>query len=127
MPTGPEVNNDLYRNQRMSVQGLASEVGTATASSGAATLSDLAGLVTSEALTTAQDALYTLTVTNTKVAAGDLVFVTVGNGTNSQGTPVLTKVTPGSGSFVAIIANKHASAQAFNGTLKIGFFVVKAL
>lgn len=127
MPTGPEVSNDLYRNQRMSVQGIATEVGTATASSGAATLDDLAGLVTSETLTTTQDALYTLTVTNSKVAAGDLVFVTVGNGTNTQGTPVLTKVTPASGSFVAIIANKHASAQAFNGTLKIGFFVVKAL
>lgn len=127
MPTGPEVSNDLYRNQRMSVQGLATEVGTASASSGAATLNDLAGLITTEALTTAQDAIYTLTITNSKVAAGDLVFAHVYDGTNTQGTPTITRITPGSSSIVIKINNMHASAQALNGTLKVGFFVVKAL
>jgi hypothetical protein len=127
MPTGPEVNNDLYRNQRMSVQGLASEVGTVTASSGAATLNDLIGLVTTESLTTAQNAIYTLTLTNSKIAATDLVFVTVADGTNTQGTPMLGEVTPAAGSVVIKVINKHASAEALNGTLKIGYFVVKAL
>ena len=127
MPTGPEVNNDHYRNQRLSMQGIATEVGTATASAGAATLNDLAGLVTTEALTTAQNAIYTLTLTNSKVAAGDLVFVTVADGTNTQGTPMLGEVTPGASSVTIKVINKHASAEALNGTLKIGFFVVKAL
>ena len=127
MPTGPEVSNDLYRNMRMSVQGLATEVGTGTASAGAVTLNDLCGLITTEALTTAQNAIYTLTITNDKVAAGDLVFAHVYDGTNTQGTPTITRVTPGSSSIVIKVNNLHASAEALNGTLKIGFMVVKAL
>ena len=127
MPTGPEVNNGLFRNMRMAVQGLATEIGTATASAGAATLSDLCGLITTEALTTAQNGIYTLTITNTKVAAGDLVFAHVYDGTNTQGTPTITRITPGSSSIVIKVNNLHASAEALNGTLKIGFMVVKAL
>lgn len=126
MPTGPEVNNDFYRNQRMSMQGIASEVGTATASSGAATLNDLAGLVTSEALSTAAAGEYTLTLTNSKIAAGDLVFATAGLGTATTGTPGIGGCTPGAGTCAITVTNLHASA-AFNGTIKIGFFVVKAL
>ena len=127
MAYGPELNDGKYRNFRLAVQGIATEIGTGTASSAAVTINDLAGLITTEDLTTAQNALATVTVTNSKVAVGDLVFVTVANGTNTQGTPVLTKVTPGPGSFVLLVANLHATAEAFNGTLKIGFFVVKAL
>ena len=127
MPTGPELNDGRFRNFRMAVQGLATEIGTATASAGAATLSDLCGLITTEALTTAQNGIYTLTITNTKVAAGDLVFAHVYNGTNTQGTPVISRITPGSSSIVIKVNNLHASAEALNGTLKIGFMVVKAL
>lgn len=127
MPTGPELNDGRFRNFRMAVQGLATEIGTATASSGAATLSDLCGLITTEALTTAQNAIYTLTITNPKVAAGDLVFAHVYDGTNTQGTPTITRITPGSSSIVIKVNNLHASAEALNGTLKIGFMVVKAL
>lgn len=127
MPTGPEVNNDLYRNQRMSMQGIATEVGTATASSAAATLNDLAGLITSEALTTDQNVIYTLTLTNSKIAAGDLVFASVQDGTNTQGTPMIGAIKPAAGSCTIEVINKHATAEAFNGTIKIAFFVVKAL
>lgn len=95
--------------------------GTATASAGAATLNNRFGVITSEALTTAQDASYTLTVTNSQIAATDMVFVSVANGTNSQGTTVVTKVTPAAGSLVIIVTNKHASAVALNGTLKIAY------
>lgn len=127
MPTGPEVNNDLYRNQRMSMQGIATEVGTATASSAAATLNDLAGLITSEALTTAQNAIYALALTNSKIAAGDLVFASVQDGTNTQGTPMIGQIKPAAGSCTIEVINKHASAEALNGTIKIAFWVVKAL
>jgi hypothetical protein len=127
MPTGPELNDDRYRNFRMSLQGMASEIGTATATAGAATLSDLFGLVTSESLTTAQNAIYTLTITNTKVAVGDLVFASVGNGTNTQGTPTITTINVAANSIEIKISNLHATAQALNGTLRIRFMVVKAL
>jgi hypothetical protein len=96
--------------------------GTATATTGAATLSKQSGVITSEALTTAAGAAYTLTLTNTLVAATSKVFVSFDNGTNSQGTLALGTVTPGSGQVVIVIRNAHAS-QALNGTIKISFFV----
>lgn len=98
---------------------------TAAATAGAATLNAASGKVTSEALTTAQNGIYTLTVTNSAVAAANKVFASVANGTNSQGTPMVGKVTPGAGSVVIEVINKHATSVAFNGTVVVSFLVVK--
>ena len=98
----------------------------ATATTGAATCNALAGVVTSEALTTAQNAIYTLTITNSLVAAADFVEATVEDGTNTQGTPMLGTVKAGAGSIVIKVINKHATAEALNGTLKVKFRVIKA-
>ena len=100
--------------------------GTATATAGAATLNNRFGVVTSEALTTAQNAKYTLTITNSAVKATDLAFASVANGTNSQGTPMGEKVTCGAGSLVVVVKNAHDAAQAFNGTIKVAFAVLGA-
>lgn len=100
--------------------------GTATATAGAATLANRFGVITSEALTTAQNAIYTLTITNTAVKATDLAFASVANGTNTQGTPMIEKVTPAAGSLVIRVVNKHATAEALNGTIKISFAVFGA-
>lgn len=96
-----------------------------TASSGAVTLNKTMGVVTSESLTTAAAAEYTLTITNNQVVAGDVAFASVSNGTNSAGAPDVRSVACSAGQIVIIVRNVHASA-ALNGTLKIGFFVVKA-
>jgi hypothetical protein len=96
--------------------------GTAAATAGAATLSKQSGVITSEAVTTAAQAAYTLTLTNTVVAATSRVTASVDNGTNTQGIPVVGIVTPGSGSVVIKVYNLHAT-QALNGTLKIAFNV----
>lgn len=104
--------------------GLFQKVKTAVASSGAATLDAFAGKVTSEALTTAQNAIYTLTLTNDKIKADSIVLVTVGNGTNTQGTPMVGIVTPANGSVVIRVINKHATAEAFNGTVVVSFQVI---
>ncbi len=101
-------------------------IGTATATAGAATLNAYQGKVTSESLTTAQNADYTLTITNNKIAAGDIVLVSVANGTNSAGSPVVRMVTPAAGSVVVIVRNIHASAVAFNGTIVVSFQVFSA-
>lgn len=98
---------------------------TATATTGAATLDKTSGKITSEALTTAQNAFYTLTLTNSEIAAADMVFASVANGTNTQGTPMVEKITPAAGSVVIRICNKHASAEALNGTIVVSFFVLK--
>lgn len=105
---------------------LAVDIGTKTASAttGAATLNKLAGVITTEALTTAAGATYTLTLTNSKIAAADQVFVSVAYGTSTTGMPVVTRVTPDAGSVVVVVQNIHASA-ALNGTLRLSFLAVK--
>lgn len=101
-------------------------VGAAVAASGAATLNRAAGKVTSESLTTAQNLFYTLTITNDKVKADSVVFASVANGTNTQGTPMVVRVTPANGSLVVVVQNKHASSEALNGTLVVSFLAVGA-
>lgn len=98
---------------------------TATAVAGAATLNKASGKITTEALTTAAGASYTLTLTNSAIAAADTVFASVANGTNSAGLPVIGLVTAGAGSAAIIVNNMHASA-ALNGTLVISFASMKA-
>lgn len=119
---------DKVFNRGVRVLGkFARKGGTATAASGAATLNRHAGVITSEALTTAQNAIYTLTITNSEVEATDIVTATVQNGTNTQGTPMIGKVTPAAGSLVVEVINKHATSQAFNGTVKVAFQVTKSV
>jgi hypothetical protein len=91
---------------------------TGTASSGAVTTNGERTIVTSEALTTAAAAIYTLTETNSAIAATSLVTCSVGNGTNTQGVPVVSTVVPAAGSVVVKVQNNHAS-QALNGTITI--------
>ena len=93
---------------------------TASATAGAATLNKSAGVITSEALTTAAGATYTLTLTDSAIAAADQVLASVQLGTATTGTPVVTTVTPAAGSVVIVVQNIHASA-AVNGTIKISF------
>ena len=98
--------------------------GTATAAAGAVTLANRSGKITTESLTTAQGATYTLTITNTAAKATDLVLVSVANGTNSQATPVPIRATPADGSIVILVKNMHDSAVALNGTLVVSFLCV---
>lgn len=97
---------------------------TASATAGAATLSRYAGVITTESITTAAGSNYTLTLTNTVIAAADQVYASVAFGTNTQGTPYVSTITPAAGSVVIVIKNDHATL-AFNGTLKVSFLVVK--
>jgi hypothetical protein len=98
--------------------------GTATATAGAATLNAESGVITTEALTTAAASEYTLTLTNSKIAATDMVFASVQNGTNTTAQATITTITPASGSVVIKVKNTTA-ATALNGTLKISFVVFK--
>lgn len=103
---------------------LGSGTKTASATSGAATLNQPSGVVTSEAVTTAAAATYTLTLTNSKIAATDIVQVTLANGTNSAGAPVLVTSTVTDSTLVCVVKNVHVSA-ALNGTLVFMFNIIK--
>lgn len=98
--------------------------GTATATAGAATLNNSVGKITTAALTTAAGATYTLTLTNSKIAAADIVLASVAFGTATAGMPVVCRVKPAAGSCTIVIQNIHASA-ALDGTLVISFVTVK--
>lgn len=95
----------------------------ATAASNAASATGELVEVTSEALTTAAGATYTLTLTNPRVASSSTVFATVKYGTATAGTPVVTRITPANGSVVVIVQNIHASS-ALDGTIIIDFLVL---
>ena len=107
----------------ISLAGLEQPVVTATAASGAATANGVAFKVTSEALTTAAGAEYTLTLTNDRIDANSIVLVSVGDGTNTQATLATGEATPASGSAVITVTNTHAS-EALNGTIVINGVVV---
>lgn len=95
---------------------------TATAVAGAATLNQWAGVITTESASTAAGANYTLTITDSRIAANSQVFASVALGTATTGVPVLSQVRPASGSVVIIVRNVDATL-AFNGTLRISFVV----
>jgi hypothetical protein len=97
---------------------------TATASAGAATLNKNAGVITSESLTTAAGSTYTLTLTNSQIAAADQVLASVALGTSTQGQPTILTTTPGAGSVVVVVKNVDL-VNALNGTIKVAFGVMK--
>lgn len=97
---------------------------TATAVAGAVTLNNYSGTITTESLTTAAAANYTLTITDNRIAANDIAFASIAGGTNSQGSPSIIRVTPGAGSLVVVVTNSHATL-ALNGNLRIAFAVFK--
>lgn len=101
---------------------LAAIGGTVTGSSNTATLNYGAGVITTESVSTTAGSTYTETLTNSFIAATDIVLVEVT--TTGTGTPAVTKVTPAAGSVAIIIQNIH-SATAFNAALKISYVVIK--
>lgn len=107
------------------------QCGTATASGGAATLANKCGTITTESLTTLAGSVYTLTLTNSVIATGDIPLVSVGRASSTAGAPVVHGVTAGAGSAVILIMNNPtgtgtaASGATLNGTLAIKFLMVK--
>ncbi len=119
--TGPAI---LRPPGGIALDGGTGSAKTATATAGAATLNKLSGKITTEALTTAAQTNYTLTVTNSTVAAADIVLASFTNGTNSAGSPHIQRITPGAGTITFLVRNSDASA-ALNGTLVVSFVVIK--
>ncbi|MCZ3377437.1 hypothetical protein [Rhizobium sp. AG207R] len=114
VPTGAPIFDD----------GTKTATATGTGGTGTATLNKTSGKITTGALTTAAGGTHVLTLTNSKIAADEIVIVTVGKGTATTGTPTVADVTPAAGSVVITIQNIHASA-AINGTLVIGYQIFK--
>ena len=94
--------------------------GTATSTAGAATVNAQSGIITTESLTTLGGATYTMTLTNSEITANSIVYATIGKGTATTGSPVVSYITAGAGTAVILVTNASSSV-ALNGTIKIGF------
>lgn len=114
------------RMQRQQVQigQLAVGIGTGTASSNAVTINAGSGIITTEALSTAAGATQAITLTNDRLAVGDVIFAMVDKGA-SAGQPVVANVVVTANTAVFTIQNIHASA-ALNAAVKIYFVLSKA-
>lgn len=106
------------------VQSLANGSAKAVAAAGAATLNALAGIITSEDLTTAAGADYVLTLADTQIAATDFVTAQAQLGTSTDGLPQVVGVAVSANQAVITVRNQDA-ADAFNGNIKIAFQVNK--
>lgn len=120
--------NGTLRNQDGGIStdsGTKTATATGTGGTGTATLHKASGKITTGALTTAAAATHVLTLTNSKIAAADQVYASVGKGTATTGVVAIADVLPAAGS-VAITIQNIAAAAAVNGTLVVSYFVVKA-
>lgn len=91
------------------------------------TLNTITGTITTNNASLAAEASANFTVTNSKVAIGDVVCVAIQSGTNGGNTAV-TVVTVAAGSFVIKVSNNNAAAgTAETGAILINFAVIKAV
>lgn len=123
-------NEEKFQNQllRQSVQAMPTKTAnltSSTATGGAVTLNAGAGKITSDVLSLAGATEYVLIVTNSVITTTDLLFASLENLTNSVSPgPQVANATPGAGVMTIRIVNENVTA-AVNGTVRIGFFVVK--
>lgn len=97
--------------------------GTATSTAGAATVNHQAGVITTEALTTAAAAAYSFTLTDSRITSASVVMLMLMGGTNTTRGLELRAI-PGTGSAAISIYNNNVAGSALNGTLIFGFFVI---
>ena len=93
-----------------------------TSSATGVTLNTKRGQITTVALTTAAAAEERFTVTNSKVAATDVIALSTTY--NGAGTPMLSVVAVGAGTFDIVVTNVHA-ANALNALMVINFVVLQ--
>jgi hypothetical protein len=102
------------------VQNQAKANGTEAAN--AVTASGQAGVITTSALTTAGAGSYAITWTNTFIAPGSTILLSIMGGTNTTKN-ITMQATAGTGTSTLTIYNNTA-ATALNGTVIIGYQVI---
>lgn len=92
-------------------------------STASATLNNKCGVITTASLSNPGSSLYTLTLTNSVAAAGDVVLFTVANGSNTTGQPGSLTATPTAGTVVFTL--RETGVAPFNGTLTVRYLLIK--
>ena len=89
------------------------------------TLNTLTGQITTDTTSLAVETTATFTVTDSKVALGDIPVVSIQSGTNSGGTVVFVS-TVAAGSFaISVQDNNAAGSTAETGAIIINFAIIK--
>lgn len=113
---------DLVGNN-LRVDSIQISKSTATLVSNAATVTKLAGTITTEALTTAAGASQAFTITIPGVSAGDLASVQRAGGTNTRQNYIYSAVTTANTLTVTVYNNEPTNA--LNGTLIFNYTITK--
>jgi len=98
-------------------------VATGTVTTASGTLNVDAGTLVTPSWTVVAGSTGTITLLNNQLHASSVVSLELYNGSNSQGTPVITNFVKSEGQIVITITNAHATL-ALNGSLKLDFIVV---
>ncbi len=117
----------IFRNMILAIRGFASDIGSATATAGAATLSDTVGTIRTDASSAAADATYTLTLTDDKIAAGDIAFASVHLVSGTAESVAVKDVVCAAGTLTIVLMNSHNANAWSSAVFDISFVVVKAL
>lgn len=91
-------------------------------SSGKATITADAAIITSASLSTGGGATTTFTIGCSLLTPGSIVLSSIQNGTNSGGTPQILTTDPGT-QTVTIVVENTAASTAFNGTVIISIVI----
>lgn len=98
-----------------------------TSRSTGVTLSKLSGTIQTDTTSLAAEAAAVFTVTNTTVAIGDVIVLSIQSGTNGGNTAVAV-TTVAAGSFALKVSNNNAAGgTAETGAIIINFAVLKAV
>ena len=91
------------------------------------TINALCGTITTNNASLAAEAAAEFTVTNSKVAIGDVIVLSIQSGTNGGNTDAFVS-TVAAGSFKIKVANNNVAAgTAETGAILINFSVIKAV
>jgi hypothetical protein len=106
--------------------GVGGAVTQITSRSTGVTLNKFCGTITTDATSLAAGAEATFAVTNSKVAATDVVVVCVKSGGTTPGSTIATVTAVADGSFSITLTNLHA-ATADTAALVINFVIIKSV
>lgn len=113
-----------FQAQQVNIGQLAVGMRPFTTVSNAATCNHGACLITTEPLTTTAGSTQAITISNSRVVAGDMAICQA-DANGSTGEPVITSCRVTDGQIVASLRNV-AAAAAFNGAIKIYVMILKA-
>lgn len=99
------------------------QLGSGTATGNSVTINNGSGVITTASLTTAQNLVTAITLTNNRIAVGDQVQCTV-DPLSSAGNPFCANAKVTAGQVVFNVSNN--SASALNGPVAIYFWVNKS-